>query len=269
MTAIRSRVTSSGVEDSVRVPLIPSWNSPRGEKRQMQLDIGRALRAAREANQLSLRSVASAVGVSPSLLSQVETGKAQPSVGTLYALVSHLGLSLDAMLRGDIEASPTITAPTTVAPLPTPDASERLPHGNAVQRGNENPIIEMQNGVTWERLAVGGFTFVDPLLVTYAPGASSGIDDKLMRHPGIEFGYMLDGELTLQLEFDTTTIAAGDSFCFNSERPHLFVNRSTAPAKGVWFVVGRLDTPPGMEAATLANALSVIEALRHGASNSN
>ncbi|MFD4957791.1 helix-turn-helix domain-containing protein [Microbacterium sp. NPDC058389] len=231
-------------------------------KLQMKLDIGRTLRVAREEKKLSLRSVASAVGVSPSLLSQVETGKAQPSVGTLYALVNHLGLSLDAMMRGDTEAAPAIAAPTLPAPTASAPSYDAAMRGNTVQRAGENPIIEMQNGVTWERLAVGGYSFVDPLLVTYAPGASSGIDDKLMRHAGIEFGYILEGELTLQLEFDTFTIGEGDSFCFSSERPHLFVNRSTAPAKGMWFVVGRRE-PAATDGNAPLDALALLDVLRN------
>ena len=64
----------------------------------MQFDLGSELRRVRESKKLSLRAVASAVGVSASLLSQVETGKTQPSVSTLYALVNHLGISLDALM---------------------------------------------------------------------------------------------------------------------------------------------------------------------------
>ena len=55
-------------------------------------DIGARLRGARMQRGLSLRSVAQALGVSASLISQVETGKTQPSVSTLYALVNHLGV---------------------------------------------------------------------------------------------------------------------------------------------------------------------------------
>lgn len=60
--------------------------------------LGARLRAAREAQGVSLRSVAAAIGVSPSLLSQIENGKTNPSVDTLYALVQQLGISVDAML---------------------------------------------------------------------------------------------------------------------------------------------------------------------------
>ncbi|HEU4657259.1 MAG TPA: helix-turn-helix transcriptional regulator [Capillimicrobium sp.] len=57
--------------------------------------VPRRLREARERAGLSLRQLAPRVGISASALSQIETGKSQPSVRTLYALVRELGLSLD------------------------------------------------------------------------------------------------------------------------------------------------------------------------------
>src|SRR3984957_18380062 len=57
--------------------------------------VGAQLRERRVENAISLRELARRLDVSPSLLSQVETGKIQPSVRTLYAIVGELGLSLD------------------------------------------------------------------------------------------------------------------------------------------------------------------------------
>src|SRR3954454_22916007 len=63
--------------------------------------MGDRLRRARQARGLSLRGLAEVLGVSPSLISQVETGRAKPSVNTLYALASELGISLDVLLFMD------------------------------------------------------------------------------------------------------------------------------------------------------------------------
>src|SRR5690606_31476092 len=64
-------------------------------------DIGRRLREVRLERGLSLRSLAQTLGVSASLISQVETGKTQPSVSTLFAMVTQLGMSLDEFLSPD------------------------------------------------------------------------------------------------------------------------------------------------------------------------
>ena len=78
--------------------------------------MGERLRRARTARGLSLRSVAKRLGVSPSLISQVETGRAKPSVSTLYALANELGISLDELMFVDAPMPPT-TAATTGAEL--------------------------------------------------------------------------------------------------------------------------------------------------------
>lgn len=228
-------------------------------------DIGAHLRAARLARGLSLRSVAQALGVSASLISQVETGKTQPSVSTLYAMVNHLGVSMDELLGVGPANAPQPGTPPTLFGHNGP----ALP---PVQRAGDNPVLEMDNGVRWERLAIGVGGPADALLVTYAPGASSSSEAKLMRHSGIEYAYILEGELTLQLEFDTFVLHAGDSLQFDSVRPHLYSNRGTEVARGVWFVVGRRQltqsTPPATGITTdrageggLNSAVDVLQAM--------
>lgn len=221
-------------------------------------DIGARLRDARLQRGLSLRSVAQALGVSASLISQVETGKTQPSVSTLYAMVNHLGVSMDELLG--------VTPPPTAGGAPSPAEAQTADHP-PVQHAADNPVLEMENGVRWERLATGGGP-VDPLLVSYAPGASSSIEGKLMRHSGIEYAYILEGELTLQLEFDTFVLGAGDSLQFDSYRPHLYVNHGTEVARGIWFVVGRrahnqgVPSAPGAERNSgLSSAVDVLRAM--------
>lgn len=223
-------------------------------------NIGARLRDARLQRGLSLRSVAQALGVSASLISQVETGKTQPSVSTLYAMVNHLGVSMDELL-----GVATPVGPDRESPL-FGHAGKILP---AVQRGSENPVLEMENGVHWERLAVGEGGPADALLVSYDPGASSSIEGKLMRHSGIEYAYILEGEITLQLDFDTHVLHPGDSLQFDSVRPHLYSNNGTTVARGIWFVVGRrqqnqaMPTAPGEadRSPQLSSAVDVLRAM--------
>ncbi|WP_322411656.1 helix-turn-helix domain-containing protein [Microbacterium invictum] len=223
--------------------------------------LGARIRAARVSRGLSLRSVAQSLGVSASLVSQVEIGKTQPSVSTLYAIANHLGVSLDELVGGAAASAPAGAIADAAA--------------SAIQRAAENPAIEMENGVRWERLAGQPGGPADALLVTYQPGASSSIEGKLMRHAGTEYAYLLEGELTLQLEFDTHVLRAGDSLHFDSTRPHLFSNRAEAPARGVWFVVGRrqhhqeMPVAPGYDdaeaggqpAAAPSSAVDVLRAM--------
>lgn len=207
----------------------------------MQFDVGSELRRVRESRKLSLRAVASAVGVSASLLSQVETGKTQPSVSTLYALVNHLGISLDGLMGTNrVAAAPLGLSPVgSAGTAPDPDGNRRS--DSVVQRREDNPVIEMENGVTWERLAVGDSAVADPLIVTYAPSASSSVEGKMMRHAALEYGVLLEGRLSLRIDFETYALEPGDSFCFDASRPHLYINEGDVPARGIWFVIGRRE----------------------------
>lgn len=204
-------------------------------------ELGPALRSVRTSQGKSLRQVAQDIGISPSLLSQVETNKTQPSVSTLYALVTHLGVSLDDLLSGSEVRS--------LAPLPAKTRAHQAEESGlakllskdaetVVQKAENALVIEMDNGVRWEKLASRRGTSVDALLVTYQPGSSSSMEGKLMRHQGLEFGVILEGELTFQLEFDTHLLKPGDSISFDASRPHMFANNGDIQVRGVWYVLG-------------------------------
>ncbi len=235
----------------------------------MNNDIGAGLRQARVERGMSLRGLAAASGISASLLSQVETGKSQPSVSTLYLLVTELGISLDELLGIEGKTAPALSA----VPQERSDAEPAARAGAAVvQRACDNPVMELADGVRWERLATGGAADIEALLVTYEPGAASSTDRKLMRHNGTEYAVLLSGELTLLLDFDRHQISAGDSLCFESSRPHLYVNQGDEPARGVWFVAGghALDhttewvtsqigaVPPAARPANAVEALALV-----------
>jgi quercetin dioxygenase-like cupin family protein len=111
-------------------------------------------------------------------------------------------------------------------------------HHGIVQRRNENPIIEMENGVVWERLADGGRDDADPLMVTYEPGSSSSVEGKMMRHDALEYGLIIEGTLTLRIEDEVHEIYPGDSFSFDANRLHMYENNSSKAARGIWFVIG-------------------------------
>lgn len=221
--------------------------------------VGAALRAARLRHQLSLRQLAADIGVSASLLSQVETGKTQPSVSTLYALVNRLGMSVDDIFGVNRPGRAEVTAPRRpsgrrAAAAPAVHAADSDTWRGVVQGAAEHPLLEMENGVTWELLTVGDRAVVDVILVTYRPGATSSVGGQMTRHHGVEYAYMLHGELELRLDFDTRVLRPGDSLCFDSTRPHMFVNRGDSDARGIWFIVGREGPDASQQAAVLLAA---------------
>jgi transcriptional regulator with XRE-family HTH domain len=196
--------------------------------------MGERLRKARLARGLSLRGLAEVVGVSPSLISQVETGRAKPSVNTLYALANELGISLDVLLFMDTQPPPEDAGTEAWSePLET-----TLPH-DPVQRAASRSSIRLGSGVVWERLTSESIRNVDFLHVTYEVGGESSPTDAFQRHSGQEWGYVLSGTLMVRIGFDEYLLQPGDAISFDSATPHRLYNAGDTPARAVWFVLGR------------------------------
>jgi transcriptional regulator with XRE-family HTH domain len=192
-------------------------------------DIGARLREERERIRISQRELARRLGLSASLISQIESGQSKPSVSTLYGIVTELGVSLDRVFRGHDHPDGGATAP---APAADRDAGP-------VVRPAERHVIELGSGVRWERLTSHEQEDVDFLHVTYDVGGSSAPDDRLMRHEGREYGFVMSGRLGVQLGFERHELGAGDSIAFDSTLPHRLWNAGDEPVNGIWFVVGR------------------------------
>jgi transcriptional regulator with XRE-family HTH domain len=199
--------------------------------------IGPRIRTERARRDVSIRALARDIGVSPSLISQIETGKSQPSVSTLYAITSALGLPLEDLFEADgAEPAALPAAPDSAAGvryMATDRAKGVGPHVSPEDR----ELLTLESGVTWERLGQVPGHHVDFLLVTYQAGSSSSTDGRLMRHNGTEYAYLISGELKLTLGFDEHVLTPGDSVCFESTTPHGYRNDGDVPAVGVWFVV--------------------------------
>jgi mannose-6-phosphate isomerase-like protein (cupin superfamily)/DNA-binding XRE family transcriptional regulator len=213
------------------------------------LDLGTRLRAERLRQGMSLREMARRLGISPSALSQIETGKAQPSVSKLFDIVNLLSTSLDGLLAG-AAGGRTGGAPGGAppdAPRAAGDSHEgvvvsRGPETEgflSVQRSGEHEVLELESGVQWRRLTAGSLAGVEFLHVTYSPGACSSGEGVFMRHAGQEFGYLLSGRLLVEVGFDSHELSGGDSISFPATTPHRLSNRGSEPAYAIWLVLGR------------------------------
>ena len=209
-----------------------SRNSPNGAGPEYG-EMGDRLREARVSRGLSLRGLAERLGVSASLISQVETGRAKPSVNTLYALASELGISLDTLLFMDTKPPTADVAGASAEPLVAV-----VPH-DPVQRASSRSTIRLGSGVVWERLTSESIRNVDFLYVTYEVGGESSPADAFQRHSGQEWGYVLSGALTVRIGFEEFLLEPGDAISFDSATPHRLFNAGDVPATAVWFVLGR------------------------------
>ncbi len=196
-------------------------------------DIGTRLREERERVSISQRELARRIGLSASLISQIESGQSKPSVSTLYAIVTELGVSVDDVFRGTEEHVGTVQEHVGGSV----EGAEQ--EHDPVVRSDERHVIDLASGVRWERLTSHQHEDVDFLHVIYDIGGSSAGDNIMMRHPGREYGYVLSGHLGVQLGFEQHKLGPGDSIGFDSTHPHRLWNLGEEPVHGIWFVVGR------------------------------
>ena len=145
--------------------------APRGMPEELGQDVGHKLRARREEQGLSLRELARRLGISPSALSQIETGKSRPSVSTLYAIVTELQMSLDKLFGGGAER-PRRRSKARRRVRTTADVER-----GRVQRSGARSVIDLESGVRWERLTATPDPDTDFLYVVYEVGGSSSPGD--------------------------------------------------------------------------------------------
>jgi transcriptional regulator with XRE-family HTH domain len=191
--------------------------------------VGERLATLRTERNLRVSELARRVGVSPSLISQIERGQSQPSVSTLFGLAEALEVPLDAFFDKREGTHPPRPAPAAGKSSPQPP-SERY-----VVRRSERAEIDIEGGVHWERLTPVTLPDIDFLELVYAPGAES--NPALYRHPGTEMVLVLSGRLDIFVGFERYSLDAGDSIHFPSSVPHRYVNATDQEVRAVTVIL--------------------------------
>lgn len=166
--------------------------------------LGERLRALRRAHDLTLRQVADATGLSVALLSQIETGKTDPSVTTLRKLAQVFEEDMAALFRD-------------------PDA----PAVHVSRPGERFRMAAPAGLITYERITPGRGDF-EVLRADLAPGDASS--EQPWSHASVESIYVLEGEVVVWIDGHDHVLGAGEAITFDSRAPHRYRNDSAAQA---------------------------------------
>lgn len=180
---------------------------------------------------MTARELARRVDCSPSLISQVERGRAVPSVSTLWALVTALRISMDRLFD-----------PAQDGPADTGDnaaAGAESPADGPVLRRYARPRITLERGVVWERLTAAAEKDMEFLEVCYPVGQRVPEAEHAIQHTGQEYAVIVEGALSTQIGFEQYVLEEGDSLTFDSAIPHRFWNAGTVPARAIWVILNR------------------------------
>lgn len=172
-------------------------------------ELGRDIRALRKSRSMTLEQLAAASKLSVSFLSMVERGKKKPSLSALQSISDALGMEV-----GWFFAEHPASDPLERAHIVRRAFRRRIAYSSLAETDYLGELDYLLSPNIDGKLAM--------VLMEFAPGSSSG--DDLFSHEGEEVGYVLAGELTLDLAGSEFRLAAGDSFGFEGATPHRYAN---------------------------------------------
>jgi transcriptional regulator with XRE-family HTH domain len=180
-------------------------------ERETGLSVGERLRTLRQEHRYSMRKLAKLAGVSPSLISEVERGRVEPSISVLKRLASVLDTTL-------------------VYFFSEPSSEEsRIVRADA-RRTLRQPSTGA--GISFSLLAPNNTEMLEPIFGRYDVGASMGPDP--VTHEGEEWGIVLKGRLKVWLGDEIYFLDEGDAIWFPSTTPHRLANVADEPTEYIW-----------------------------------
>ena len=167
----------------------------------LEMAIGHEVRAYRKKLGITVTDLASATGVSVGMLSKIENGNISPSLTTLQTLSKALGVPITAFFRG-FEEPRSATFVKAGQGVNIERRGTRAGHQYSLLGHIDNNT----SGVT-----------VEPYLITLTKDSDVF---PTFQHDGMEFLYMLEGEVIYRHGSNLYYIAPGDSLFFDADAPH-------------------------------------------------
>ena len=175
------------------------------------VEIGKQLKQVRLAKDLVIDQVAELAGLSRAYISQVENGKASPSLEVLRKLATALDVPM-ASLVVDTEFTVVVTRS---------DARQILQFGGDSSSSSESRLIHLLSAVEGAELEM--------LLFEIPAGEAAGPIDP--GHEGEEAFFVLDGTVKTTIGTESHELRKGDSIHWNATLPHSTVNAGKKKAR--------------------------------------
>ena len=178
------------------------------------MDIGEKLRLLRLQRNLTQEEVADRCELSKGFISQVERNLASPSIATLTDMLECLGCSLREFFSE------------------TGDEKTVFEKNDMFVKEDEETL---RGSITW-LVPSAQKNEMEPILVDLGEG---GQTQDMPPHEGEEFGYVLNGAITLHVGGKQFRVRAGESFCLHPGAAHFIRNEGKRKAQFLW-----VSTPP-------------------------
>lgn len=198
-----AKKASAGTHSDVHQPVLRQDPHAVRDTREkvLEIAIGREVRARRRQLGLTVADLASATNISLGMLSKIENGNTSPSLTTLQALSRALGMPLSAFLKRFEEERNAVFV----------QAGQGLDvERRGTRAGHQYTLLGHIGSNT-------SGVVVEPYLITLT-------DDSdvfpTFQHDGMEFLYMLEGEVLYRHGSNLFRMTSGDSLFFDADAPH-------------------------------------------------
>ncbi len=169
--------------------------------RILESAIGRQVRALRSQKGWTIAQFATQVGISEGMLSKIENGQVSASLSTLQLLAQSLSVPFTNLFQGYEEYRPAMHV----------KAGEGVEAVRAGTRaGHHYTLLGLLS-------AQSSTVLVEPYLITLTETSDTF---ETFQHPGMEFLYMLEGEVTYRHGDKLYDLEKGDSLFFDADAPH-------------------------------------------------
>jgi transcriptional regulator with XRE-family HTH domain len=177
--------------------------------------LGDRIRKIRRRLGLSLAELSSLCSISIAMLSHIERGRTDPSLKSLDRIRHALGVPMTSL-------------------FPHPE-DEVAPQASPIVRAAERDLLHLADiGLVKYKLSPNEDSDLEVLLLVLEPGGSSGKEP--WARIGEKAGLVLSGRLQLAIDVEIFDLGKGDSFQFDSSKPHRFANTGTDVAEVVWII---------------------------------
>jgi transcriptional regulator with XRE-family HTH domain len=181
------------------------------------MTLGGRIKALRADRQLQQRQLAEKAGLTPSMLSQIESGRLTPSLHTLGKVAGALGMPIASLFE------------------PAPNGRLRI------SRKKDYPVVSFDGtGETWQVLGAGLFQGkIRSVVATIGPRGKGVKTDTVIIGPGqMKLFYVIEGKVALYYNGDAHALEAGDSAYLDGGTPHNWENVGARTARALWVILG-------------------------------
>ena len=179
--------------------------------------LGARLKGLRTERELQQRQLAEKADLTPSMVSQIESGRLTPSLHTLGRIAAALGVPIAALFDGQPSGSIVVT------------------------RKKDYPVVSFDgSSERWAVLGAGLFQGkIRAVVSTLGPRAKGVKTDKVIIDPGqMKLFYVLEGKVALHYNGEAQQLEAGDSAYLDGGTPHGWENLGMKRAQALWVILG-------------------------------